>query len=375
MIVDSHVYTFLPIDSPAGYSSSAEHLGWAQASHAHHHQPAFRLKDRAPTSSTVLNPQGVQCHEKLPDLNFRADHASGRVVWTIDGEDHTKYYFPPNLRDLEFTPHSLISEMDYAGVDVALIHTDPTLVRDSSYLAQCVSSYPNRLRSMVPVDEWRVSAETDTVIQDVITAIKNYGLHAIKFNTPLTSKAGPDQWNSGPYREFWDTITDLNVPIFFTLGTGPSKVTSEPAQRMGYLDELAALMTWMERYPDSVCSLTHGFPWRAFLDGDHINLPKDIWTPFENPNLSIEVCFPVRLGDLFEYPYQEVWPTLQEMVEHIGADRLLWGTDMPFQNRFCTYRQSRIWIERYCSFLDKNEIASIMGGTSARLLGLYSEKP
>jgi hypothetical protein len=41
---------------------------------------------------------------------------------------------------------------------------------------------------------------------------------------------------------------------------------------------------------------------------------------------------------------------------------------MPFQNRFCTYRQSREWIERYCDFLEPSQLASLMGGTAARLL-------
>jgi predicted TIM-barrel fold metal-dependent hydrolase len=67
-----------------------------------------------------------------------------------------------------------------------------------------------------------------------------------------------------------------------------------------------------------------------------------------------------------------VWPTLELMVEKIGSDRLLWGTDMPFQNRFCTYRQSRRWIEAHCDFLDADSIADIMGGTAARVLDLNS---
>ena len=54
----------------------------------------------------------------------------------------------------------------------------------------------------------------------------------------------------------------------------------------------------------------------------------------------------------------------------IGADRLLWGTDMPFQNRFCTYRQSRDWIEKYCRFLDPQNLTHIMGETAGRILEL-----
>ena len=87
----------------------------------------------------------------------------------------------------------------------------------------------------------------------------------------------------------------------------------------------------------------------------------------------MEVCLPVRIGDLFDYPYSEVWPALEAMVEHIGAEHLLWGTDMPFQNRFCTYRQSRKWLEMPCADaigLTDAEVGLIMGGTCARLLSI-----
>ena len=201
-----------------------------QASYARHHQPAFRLRDRAPSSSEVLNPAGVYEPARLPDLNFRADHAAGRVVWTYEGEDHTKHYYPPNLRNLEFTPQSLICEMDYADVDVALVHTDPMLVRDSAYLADCVRQYPYRLRSMAPVDEWRILGEPDAVIGELTEALTQQGLHAIKFNTPLAARAGPEPWYDGPYRPFWEAATALGVPVFFTLGTGSTKSRQQPSQ-------------------------------------------------------------------------------------------------------------------------------------------------
>ena len=78
----------------------------------------------------------------------------------------------------------------------------------------------------------------------------------------------------------------------------------------------------------------------------------------------------MRLGDLFDFPYRAVWPVLDLMVRNIGSDHLLWGTDMPFQNRFCTYRQSRELIEKYCKFLGRDDIDSIMGDTAARIMKL-----
>ena len=220
MIIDSHAYCFEPADSPRGYGSSEEHLKWIQASHAVHHQPAFRIRDRAPGSSDVLAPEGRRDLSNLPDLRFRINHPRGRVVWNYEGDEYTKHFYPPNLRSCEFTPFSLNSEMDYADVDMALLHTNPMLGRDSAYQAECVQRFPDRLRSMTHVDEWRIRDEMDVVIDEVTTAITVHGLHAIKFN-PLTYLVSPDPWDDGVYRPFWEAVTSLNVPIFFTLGTGP----------------------------------------------------------------------------------------------------------------------------------------------------------
>ena len=164
MIFDSHAYCFLPADSPRGYADGAEHLRWVQSANARHHQPAFRTRDRAPGPSEVLAPGGRDL-ASLPDLGFHVDHERGRVAWEYEGEEYTKHFYPPALRGCEFSPHNLIGEMDYAGVDMALIHTDPMLVRDTSYLAECVALYPDRLRAMAPVEEWRLLDETDAVIE------------------------------------------------------------------------------------------------------------------------------------------------------------------------------------------------------------------
>ena len=368
MIVDSHAYCFPPLDAPEG---GEERLRRAQVAHASHHQPAFRLRDRAPAASSPLAPSGTLDVSGLPDVDFRADREGGRVLWTVDGGDHTKYFYPPALRDLEYTPHQLVSEMDYAGVDVVLLHTDPMLARDGAFQAECVRAYPDRILSMAPVDEWRIVSETDAVIDELTVNIRERGLHVIKFIAPFAYTASPDPWDDGPYRPFWEAATELGVPAFFSLGSGtPDGMPGRASERDRYVDELRVLARWSESYPDTLCSVTHGFPWRLFLEGNRIVVPEDAWAPFGNPNCSIEVSFPVRIGDLFDFPYRQVWPTLEQMVDRIGPRQLLWGTDMPFQNRFCTYRQSRDWIENYCDFLSEDDLALIMGGTAARILGV-----
>jgi len=50
---------------------------------------------------------------------------------------------------------------------------------------------------------------------------------------------------------------------------------------------------------------------------------------------------------------------------------------MPFQNRFCTYTQSRRWIEhhyRTATGISDSDISMLMGGTTASLLNIKDPK-
>ncbi len=366
MIVDSHVYCFVSPDRAAGHPSASAHLGEVQVFHAIHHQPAWRTRDREPSDARrLLDPTPDLPLRPASGVDFRVDRTHHRLTWTLDGEDHAKQIYPPNLHDVAFEPGSCIGEMDYAGVDAALIHVDRALGLDVAYLADCVRRYPGRLYSMAPVDEAAIVGDPDRVIQDLEQAVRVHGMHVIKFIPEYAYRAGGGPWDDGPYRPFWEAVAGLKVPVAFTLGASPGHTD----ERDGFLAELDLLKRWMERYPDVPASVTHGFPYRAFLDGDRLILPDEIWEPWQNPQLRLEVSFPVRLGDLFDYPYHEVWAALEAMLRHVGARNLMWGTDMPFQNRFCTYRQSRRWIER-CGLLTDEELADVMGLTAARLLGI-----
>jgi predicted TIM-barrel fold metal-dependent hydrolase len=373
MIVDTHVYCFRAPDEPAGHSTREEHLGYWQWGYALHHQLPIRTRDHALVPGAdrrLLDPTPEDPFRRATNRNFRADPTTQRLLWTVDGDDYTKVYLPPNV--LAFTPGMLIAEMDYAGIDWALNHVDMALDKGNDFFAECVRAYPDRLRSMIQVDEWRIPAEPDAVIREVVDAVQGLGLHALKIIPEYGyRKSSSRSFDEPAWRPFWDAVTQLGIPIFFTLGATPGFAD----ERAGFINELRTLSAWSARYPDTKVSVTHGFPWRAFLNADRtgLDMPAEMWEPFRDNRIHLEVSFPIRIGDVFDYPYRECWPMLEALVRNIGADRLVWGTDMPFQNRFCTYRQSRDYIEKYApAFLDADQIAAIMGGTAAQLLGLPS---
>jgi predicted TIM-barrel fold metal-dependent hydrolase len=376
MIVDTHVYVFRAPDHPGGHATSKDHLDFWQWGYALHHQPAIRVRDRAYVEGAdrkLLDPTPDDPFNRATNRNFRVDRVHGRMAWTVDGEDYTKHYLPVNTVD--YTAGQIIAEMDYAGVDWALNHVDNALDRGNDFFAEAVRAYPNRLRSMAVVDEWRIPTEPDKVLREVSDAIQVKGLNAIKIIPEYAYRLSKSRsFDDASWRPFWDGATQLGVPIFFSLGASPDSTDG----RMGFIQELATLKNWSKRYPDTKVSVTHGFPWREFVNADRtgFDAPAAMWEPFQDSRIHLEVSFPIRIGDIFDYPYRETWPMLEALVKHIGADRLVWGTDMPFQNRFCTYRQSRDYIEKYApAFLDASQIADIMGGTAARLLSLPTTAP
>ncbi len=367
MIIDSHAYCFTAPDTAAGHASSEQHMEFWQKQYALHHQPTFRVRDRQPGDSRLLlNPTPNDALQVATDRNFRVDRICNRLVWTVGDEDYTKQQLPPNV--IEFGAGALIGEMDHADVDWALLHVDPTLSKDLAALVSYVRAFPDRLRAMAPVDVWLIPRNPEMAIRHANEAIRTHGLHALKIDPEYAYRmTNSRSFNEPSWTPFWDAVVALGVPLFFTLGERPNSTNP----RLGFIEELHELRLWQERYPATTVSITHGFPWRDFLDGNQFVLPPEMWEPFSDSNICLEVGFPFRIGDLFDYPYAECRPVIEAMVRHIGPDRLLWGTDMPFQNRFCTYRQSRHYIENYCqNLISPEDLSKIMGGTAARILGL-----
>ena len=369
MIFDGHAYCFPSLKEAGGFSDPAQFRRHLQQAIANHHQPVWRLRDRAAgDSGALIEADDWPSLDSLREADFRAAEY-GQFQWTADGETYAKQYLPPSVTDMAYPPERLVAEMDYAGVDVALLHRTPYLGIGTEFIADCVDRFPQRLKGLAHVEEWLVQSDPEGSIAKLDEALGR-GLSGIQFLPPqldLYGQAGA--WDGPGFRAFWDEVAQRRVPIFFSL-----KERRDPVLE-SYLEELKTLIRWMDRYPNVPVVMTHGQSWRLFIDGDGIRLPEEVWRPFDNPNLSLQLLFPIALGGLWDYPMPQVRPTIEECVSRIGVDRLMWGTDMPIVMRFWTYRQNIDFIRSYCDFLDADEASAILGGTTARLLGVPASAP
>jgi predicted TIM-barrel fold metal-dependent hydrolase len=98
--------------------------------------------------------------------------------------------------------------------------------------------------------------------------------------------------------------------------------------------------------------------------------PDEVLSAYRHPNLSIEVMFPITWGGTWDYPYPEAQELIRGMRDLLGASKLVWGSDAPNVERFCTYKQSLDYVRNYCSFLSATEKDLILGRNVDQLLGI-----
>jgi len=119
MIYDGHAYCFPSLWENGGFDDTDEFRKHLQLAIASHFQPVWRSRDKiAGTNSDLIDTQSDRNFDALKDVQFRAA-SHDRFEWTIDGEDYFKQYTSPSIRNMDYYSDDLVSEMDYAGVDMA----------------------------------------------------------------------------------------------------------------------------------------------------------------------------------------------------------------------------------------------------------------
>ena len=372
MIYDGHAYCFPSLRGDGGFDDSDEFRKHLQLAIASHFQPIWRSRDRMTgDNSDLIDTRVDRGFDALKDVQFRAT-SHGRFEWTIDGEDYFKQYTSPSVRDMAYYADDLVAEMDYAGIDMALLHRIPYLGIGNDFVADCCRRFPDRLQGLAHVEEWLIRPDMDNAIKKVKLAVNEQGLHGIQFipdQLPLYGQT--EDWDSDDFKPFWNAVASLGVPLFITPSYSslamPGFTDSRPL-----VTQLKMINRWMNLYPGVTVVFTHGLGWRLFIKGDRLSIPDDVYNAIpDNANFHIQLLFAIFLGGIWDYPMVQVRPTMQELVARVGPERLIWGTDMPMVMRFYTYRQNLDHIRICSDFLPADQTELIIGSNMARLMGVY----
>ena len=356
MIVDSHQHIFPPMGGAAGHSSRREHMRFIQREIATHHLPVRRASDGAVADfgQSLLDRRG-HAVKNLTDVAFRGGEF-GRLMWSHGGEDYYKQYLPPHMRDLSAPADQMVAQMDHAGIEKAVLHNGHTYGRLNRFLSDAVRKYPDRLWGMALVDEWR-----------------------------RTRRASEMRWTSRWTR--WDCTAFGSIRgTFISKAAGTGLTTRRtrhssttygsggrlsfgtvPPSKASYMATLRALGRWLQSYPEVPCVLTNGFPFDYFGSQRRVRFPEEFWDVLSAPNLLVEICFPIIMGGRLDYPYPELWPIIRQFYRRLGPEKLVWGSDMPNVERFCTYRQCLEYMRFYCDSIPAPEMDLICGDNLVRM--------
>ncbi|MEL6982235.1 MAG: amidohydrolase family protein [Actinomycetota bacterium] len=244
----------------------------------------------------------------------------------------------------EVTGGDMVAAMDAVGVHGALLVSPWTMYRyDASYAVDVHRDHPDRFGLIKPVDPHDPGVG-DTVDEWAETP------GAVGARLMLVGKGAPQPDGAG-VRTVLAAGARNGLPINI-LCWG----------RVSIIDELA------RRHPETTIVVDHlGLP-QPFEPP----APPDPWRDLDDvlalathENVAIKVTGACTLSHQ-PFPFDDLWPHLERLVEVFGVDRLLWGTDWTRAVELLTYREG-VDAFRSSDRLSDAERAALMGGTLSRI--------
>lgn len=363
MIVDSHAHIFETWSGACGLPSREIHWKYIQKTVTRPAAKAFRLRDGALASTTLLYRDGTTDWDGLrDDVGFRVG-PHGRLEFTVDGEDYYVQYMPAAMQVIQSSPDSLITHMNAAGVDHCVLQAGFTYGCMNDYNALAQAQFPERFTGLLHVDEPR--ADSNHWMAETRRAIDGLGLRGVYYSFEQFSRYGFEVWfDDARFEPWWSLVEAAGLPVFAEFAAIPDY------DKASYLALLRRFIAFVERFPSIRWLLVMSPPIQHFAANGDWTIPDDIDALYRRDNVMLELCYPISWGGTWDYPYAEIRPLIQGLHKRYGAGKLVWGSDMPNVERFCTYKQSLDYIRRYCDFFSAAEMDAVLGGNVAGLLGI-----
>ncbi len=358
MIVDAHAHAFPHVHNQGVYASVQDHLRHLQRHMTTHPQGGRRFRDNGLSPTPTLWDGKTPGLDGLLDVNFRVG-PYGRFEWEHGQEAYYLQFFPVSLEVMEARPERMLAQMQYAGVDRAMLQFAKMYGLTNEYLSDCVRRWPDRFRACTAIEE--DIADQPAQIEALRQAVREQGLTALYFDCNGFGRGNFALGLDDPrYAPFWEEVRLLEIPVLWDIRLAPWR-SSHPV----YMEQVERLHRVVRRTRGVAHVLTHGVPPSAFDSAGQI--PQELWNLLGEPGVFLEVLFPILYGSSWDYPYAKARPILRQLHERLGAGKLIWGSDMPNVERNCTYAQSLNYLRHYCPFIPASDMDRILGGNASAL--------
>jgi len=242
-----------------------------------------------------------------------------------------------------------LEAMDEAGVDqVIILGKDYGLLGDSRNdnladedAAAFVKSHPERFIGFTAVHPDRQSTAN---LERIDRAVNTFGLRGIKLN-PASGFYPNDERLYPIYKK----ASVLGLPVVIHMGVKPPSEGSRLKYcHPIYIDDIAV------DFPDLKLVIAHAaYPWVEDL----------IMAGLYAPNVSVDISTLNQIEDVLGYPV--VLPTLQKLVQSLGAARVVFGSDGIFN------MEAIISSVRKADFLTDSDRDLIFYKNAQKLLSLF----
>lgn len=210
---------------------------------------------------------------------------------------------------------------------------------DNRYLAGVLKEYPGLFHGVA-----RVNPEDPAAPDHLASLTEEQGFRGVRLS-PAADATG--DWIRGPLMPpLWKRCYDLKVPMTILAPIG----------------RLADVANLIEKFPDLTVVIDHMADCPL---GQQVELSK-LTALARYPRVFVKISHLWSLSHQ-SYPY----PDSQEQVKRIwnafGAKRLMWGTDWPVSEKFCTYAQAVNLYRQSLDFLTPDEHDWILRRTVQRV--------
>jgi predicted TIM-barrel fold metal-dependent hydrolase len=273
----------------------------------------------------------------------------GRVA-TATG---TLQFMPPFFRETSFSDDMILEMMDFTGVHKAVLLQNPLIGVVNEAIARAVRKHPDRFLGTIQGDP------RDPMAANTIRRYASNPLHAI------LKLEMSDGWGWTGIHRGLTLDDDCFTPIWRAALDGglPIVIDGGRPGNAGY--QVDAIDRLTSRYSGLTFILEH----LGALSRETFSLrerQRALIQIGKKKNVYLGIAS-LAAGLKESFPYRQSLELLKEGVEVAGAEKILWGSDIPGTLKHQTYAQMISFVSECAEYLSEADKDLILGGNALRV--------
>lgn len=266
-------------------------------------------------------------------------------IWTPDVAKYPLYgkQTRADLKPGSFTAEELLELAGKNGVGrVVLIQHKPYHGLDNSYITDSIGKFPGRFSGVACIEADQAHPETD------MDRLFKLGMRGFRIRP---GEGGKDLWkDSSGMCAMWAHAAKQGSAMCPLIGP----------------EDLPQVETMCHKSPDTRVVIDHfaRIGMAGPIDEAELKALADL---AKHKHVHVKISAYYALGAK-QPPHTELIPMIQRLIAAYGVERLMWGSDSPYQIvEPNTYADSVKLITEHCDFLSSNDRDQLLRGTAEKV--------